>query len=99
MAHASTPAPIRQASLREHNLALVLRHVAGRSPVSRADIATATGLTRATVSALVEDLVGGRLVTEVTRPSRGRAGRPSIGLGLDPAGPAGLGLEVNVDYL
>lgn len=104
------PSPIRQASLREHNLALVLRQVAtagtrsgpaltGRHPTSRADIATATGLTRATVSALVDDLISGRLVAEVAPAPKSGAGRPSVGLSLDPRGPAGLGLEVNVDYL
>nr|MDT0666313.1 sugar kinase [Micromonospora sp. DSM 115978] len=58
-------APVRQRSLRDHNLALVLNLVAaggaGR-PVSRAGLAAATGLTRATVSALVDELIAGRLV-------------------------------------
>lgn len=99
MAHARTAVPVRQSSLREHNLALVLKHVAGRHPVSRADIASATGLTRATVSALVEDLIDGHLVMEVAGNPKAGAGRPSIGLDLDPSGPAGLGLQVNVDYL
>jgi predicted NBD/HSP70 family sugar kinase len=92
--------PVRQGSLREHNLALVLRHVAGSPhPVSRAWIAAATGLTRATVSALVDDLLGGRLLTEVEPAPRAGAGRPANGLTLAIDGPAGLGLEVNVDYL
>jgi predicted NBD/HSP70 family sugar kinase len=104
------PSPIRQASLREHNLALVLREVAtagtrststltARHPFSRADIATETGLTRSTVSALVDDLIAGRLVVEVAPTPKVGAGRPSVGLALDPRGPAGLGLEINVDYL
>ncbi|SDX91833.1 Sugar kinase of the NBD/HSP70 family, may contain an N-terminal HTH domain [Micromonospora pattaloongensis] len=92
--------PVRQASLREHNLALVLRHVgAAPRPPSRADIAAATGLTRATVSALVDDLIGGRLLTEVDPAPRSGAGRPAVGLVLGANGPAGLGLEINVDYL
>lgn len=91
---------MRQASLREHNLALVLRQAAAAArPPSRADIAAATGLTRATVSALVDDLIGGRLLTEVDPAPRTRAGRPAQGLVLAPHGPAGLGLEINVDYL
>jgi predicted NBD/HSP70 family sugar kinase len=99
MAHAHMTAPVRQASLREHNLALVLRQVAGRHPVSRADIATVTGLTRATVSALVDDLIAGHLVVEGAPAPKAGAGRPSVALALDPRGPAGLGLEINVDYL
>ncbi|MEV1289923.1 ROK family transcriptional regulator [Micromonospora sp. NPDC049679] len=103
--HAAAPtppgdAPVRQASLREHNLGLVLRHVgAAPRPPSRADISAATGLTRATVSALVDDLIGGRLLTEVDPAPRTGAGRPAAGLVLAANGPAGLGLEINVDYL
>jgi predicted NBD/HSP70 family sugar kinase len=92
--------PVRQASLREHNLALVLRQVAtSPQPISRASIAGITGLTRATVSALVEDLIAGKLVCEVEPARRAGAGRPANGLRLAGYGPAGLGLEVNVDYL
>jgi predicted NBD/HSP70 family sugar kinase len=92
--------PIRQTSVREHNLALVMRHLAASPrPISRADIAAATGLTKATVSALVEDLLGGRLVSEVEPTPRAGAGRPATGLRLAADGPAGLGVEINVDYL
>lgn len=111
----------RQASLREHNLALLLRHVAAAthpsaaapstaacpagtpsstgSPPSRADLAAATGLTRATVSALVDDLLAGGLLTEVGPAPRTGAGRPATGLALATDSLAGLGLEINVDYL
>lgn len=91
---------VRQGSLRELNLAVVLRRIAaaGRPP-SRADLAAATGLTRATVSAVVDDLIAGRLVSEADPAPRTGAGRPARGLVLAADGPAGLGLEVNVDYL
>ncbi|HEU4348887.1 MAG TPA: ROK family transcriptional regulator, partial [Actinoplanes sp.] len=97
---ASSGAPVRQSSVRAHNLALVLQIVVNSAnPVSRAAIATATGLTRATVSALVDDLITGGLLTEVEPAPRTGAGRPAAGLALAPDGPAGLGLEINVDYL
>ena len=92
-------APVRQGSLRAHNLALVLREINLRPSRSRADVAAATGLTRATVSALVDDLIGARLIDEVDPAPRVGAGRPAAGLVVSPRGPAGLGLEVNVDYL
>ncbi|MFF5181494.1 ROK family protein [Micromonospora sp. NPDC000316] len=91
---------VRQGSLRELNLALVLGRIAAADrPPSRADLATATGLTRATVSAVVEDLLAGQLVSEADPAPRAGAGRPARGLVLADQGPAGLGLEVNVDYL
>jgi predicted NBD/HSP70 family sugar kinase len=94
------PRPARQDSLRASNLALVLRRIDGApEPVSRAELAAATGLTRATVSALVDALVASRLVAELpprlTRPT----GRPATGLVVDGAHTAGLGIEINVDYL
>src|SRR5689334_21412780 len=92
--------PVRQSSVRAHNLALVLQTVANSADrPSRAAIAAATGLTRATVSALVDDLIAGRLLTELDPPPRTGAGRPAAGLALTPDGPGGLGLEINVDYL
>ncbi|SDT68762.1 ROK family transcriptional regulator [Actinoplanes derwentensis] len=92
--------PVRQASVRAHNLALVLHTVANSADrPSRAAVAAVTGLTRATVSALVDDLVAGGLLVEVAPPPRTGAGRPAVGLALSAAGPAGLGLEINVDYL
>jgi predicted NBD/HSP70 family sugar kinase len=97
---ASSTAPVRQSSVRAHNLALVLQTVAtSENPISRAFVATATGLTRATVSALVDDLISGGLLIEGDPVTRTGAGRPAAGLALAPGGAFGLGLEVNVDYL
>lgn len=91
--------PVRQSSVRAHNLALVLQIVANSpDPISRAATAAVSGLTRATVSALVDDLIAGALLTEVEPAPRNGAGRPAAGLRLAPDGPAGLGLEINVDY-
>jgi len=94
----------RQGTLRELNLGLVLREVLSAAatraaPPSRADVAAATGLTRATVSALVDRLVSGGLLAELEPVPTQRAGRPAV-----PLAPAGgtlvaLGAEVNVDYL
>jgi predicted NBD/HSP70 family sugar kinase len=51
------------------------------------------------VSALVDDLIEGGLLTEHDPAPRIGAGRPAAALALRPDGPAGLGLEINVDYL
>jgi predicted NBD/HSP70 family sugar kinase len=93
------PTPARQHTVRQHNLALVLGQVAAGGPLSRARIASATGLTKATVSSLVDDLVHAGLVTELGPEARGVVGRPGSALELNRSGYAGLGLEVNVDYL
>jgi predicted NBD/HSP70 family sugar kinase len=90
--------PARQPSLREHNLALVLHEVAERGPLSRARISAATGLTKATVSTLVESLVSAGLLRELGPDAAVGVGRPGSGLALAP-GPVGIGIEINVDYL
>jgi len=91
---------MRPASVREHNLGVALRLVADApSPVSRAQIAARTGLTRATASTLVDALVQGGLVQEVALPPTSRSGRPAGGLVLAPGGPGGLGVEVHVDHV
>jgi predicted NBD/HSP70 family sugar kinase len=90
----------RQRTLREHNLSLALRHVVDApEPISRAAIATATGLTRATVSALVDRLVAAGMVTELEPVAAPKVGRPAVPLVPARGTIAAVGLEVNVDYL
>ena len=59
----------RQSSLREANLALVVRTVLGApAPPSRATVAQRTALTRSTVSRLVDDLVLAGVLAELDPP-------------------------------
>jgi len=90
----------RQAQMRDQNLAVTLRTVVEASaPLSRAQVATRTGLARATVTGLVDQLVEARLVRELEPTQTQRAGRPAVPLVPQRGTVAGLGLEVNVDYL
>jgi predicted NBD/HSP70 family sugar kinase len=94
----SGPQPADFADVRATNLAVVLRHLRINAPCSRADIAAATGLNKATVSSLVTDLIERRLVREVGM-TENRIGRPAMMLVLDGSPYAAIGLEVNADYL
>ena len=70
-----------QRKARQHNLRLVLKTIYDQDEISRADIARATGLTRATVSDVVSELIGQGLVAETgIGPSAG--GKPPILLGV-----------------
>lgn len=93
-------APVRQESLRAHNLALTFRQIAtaGR-PISRIELVAQTGLTRPTISRIVEELLAGGLVAEAGPAHLGGAGRPRVGLTLSRQGPAGLGLDIRGDGL
>lgn len=90
--------PVDSGDVRLANLAVVLRQVRRAGPCSRADIAAATGLNKATVSSLVADLIERRMVREVGLTD-GRVGRPATMLVLDGTAYAAIGMEVNADYI
>ena len=92
-------APLRQDWMREHNLSLALSAVLDAAvPISRAQVAARTGLSRAAVTNLVDRLVETGLVRELAPVALPR-GRPAVPLGPAEHAVAALGLEVNVDYL
>ena len=90
--------PARPQLLKRRNLALVLGEIATSKRLSRAQLSSRTGLTKATVSTLVDALMEAGLVVEHD-PERGLIGRPGSPVTLNPRGPAGLGIEINVDYV
>lgn len=86
--------------LREANLARVLRAVvASPEPVSRAEVATRTAVTRATASRLVDDLLQRGLVTELEPVTSAGPGRPGTPLVPSAGRVAALGLQVDVGRL
>lgn len=100
MTEPTTPiSPAGQHTVRRHNSALVARAVADDPGVSRAAIAARTGLAKATVSSLVDRLIGAGIVTETGPVARAGRGRSGTGLRLATTGPHGLGVEIGVDYL
>ncbi|WP_327004865.1 ROK family transcriptional regulator [Dactylosporangium sp. NBC_01737] len=94
----SVDEPTDQLALRRVNLSRTLRHIRTNGPRSRAAIAAATGLHKATVSSLVDELLSRRLVREIGTEHSGSAGRPGRGIALSPDVGA-VGIEINVDYL
>ncbi|OII60470.1 transcriptional regulator [Streptomyces sp. CC53] len=88
-----------KATVRRHNLSLVLRAVHDEGEATRAAVAARVGLTRAAVSSLVEQLLAGGFLTESGKTFSGHAGRPGTALRMARTGPAGLGVEVTVDYV
>ena len=90
----------RQAQMRDQNLGVALRGIVGAAePPSRAQLAASEGLARATVSGLVDHLIEARLVRELDPTPTLRAGRPAVPLAPARGTVAGVGMEVNVDYL
>ncbi|RVX39924.1 putative NBD/HSP70 family sugar kinase [Nonomuraea polychroma] len=91
---------VRQENLRDLNLGLVFQRIlTAGGPISRTELAAATGLTRPTITRIAEELLAGQLITEKGVTHNGRAGRPRVGLTLSDRGPAGLGLDIRADGL
>lgn len=91
-------APGRVEDIRRQNLALVLNLIRPQFRCTRAELAEQTGLTKASVSSLVAELLETGLIEEVGVSRGGERGRPGMGLVLN-AHRGALGAEVNVDYL
>lgn len=71
---------LNMGSVKQQNRALILNHVNRQGPVSRKDIARATGLTAASVTQIVNKLISEGMLTELgvaDKPSRS-AGRKKI---------------------
>ncbi|UEJ81616.1 ROK family transcriptional regulator [Brachybacterium halotolerans subsp. kimchii] len=83
--------------LREHNLSLCLRTLSSApEPLSRASLAARTGLTKPTVSKLIEELIGAGLVAEDAPLIHG-TGRPMVPLRPARGTLLAIGLEVTAD--
>jgi len=85
--------------VRSSNLGLILRHLREEGGRSRARIAAATGLSKATASTLIADLLARGLVTEGELAREGAVGRPGLLVSLEHDRVRGIGVEINADYL
>ncbi|NEE03521.1 ROK family transcriptional regulator [Phytoactinopolyspora halotolerans] len=88
--------PVDHLALRRHNLAVVVNRLRADGPRSRARIAADTGLTKATVSSLVAELVELGLVRDGELERDGGIGRPGQTIELDGR-VCGLGVEIRPD--
>ena len=88
-------------NLRAHNLSLTLRHIlANPGAINRAGIAAQTGISRATMSRLVDELIATDLVEESDdKLSTGGRGRPTSVLSPASGTVIALGLQVNISVL
>ncbi len=87
-----------KADVRMHNTAMALRAILERGPYSRAGLAKELGLTRATASSIVADLIGAGLVVE-SELEAPKKGRPGMLLKINPEGGCAIGVDLNVNYV
>lgn len=89
---------INQDDLRSHNLSVVLSTLLQANiPLSRAQLAKETGLTKATLSLLSDILLKNNVVVELPPVRESANGRPSTPLDIKPKYWVGLGMQINTD--
>ena len=89
---------INQDDLRNHNLSVVLDSLLrATEPMSRADLAKKTGLTKAAMSVLVSLMLDNEILVEGEPSGQSLYGRPSIPLEIKGGRLCGMGLQANTD--
>ncbi|KKJ75742.1 hypothetical protein WH95_16850 [Kiloniella litopenaei] len=81
-----------------HNLRLVLSEVLSNDEISRADIAKRTGLTRQTISNLVENLLHSGMLAE-GKYKKGGTGKPSRILQISPTAAFSIGIRIELNKI
>ncbi len=87
-----------QTLLRQINLSAILNHIRIETPISRSVLAERTGLNKATISNLVNELIDKKFVKELGIKNSG-IGRPSSLLVLNPEAGFILSSEIGVDFI
>ena len=91
---------VKSENVRASNMSTVLRNIlASPGEVTRAGLSQRTGMTRATISRLVDDLVSAGLVRELEPGDGGGRGRPANRLTPAEGSAVALGVEVDVASL
>lgn len=90
---------VGHAQMRTSNTGAVLRHLYAAGPMSRAALASSTGLSKASVSSIVAELCARGLLVEGEAARRGERGRPGTEVRVSTSSVAGIGAEINADYL
>ncbi|MGG5252739.1 ROK family protein [Neobacillus sp. SM06] len=87
-----------QQVVKKNNKSLVLQMVMEKDPISRADIAQVTGLNKATVSSLVNELLEEELIYE-SGPGESSGGRRPVLLHFNKVAGYSIGIDIGVNYI
>ncbi|MFS0726105.1 ROK family protein [Paenibacillus sp. 1P07SE] len=86
------------ALIKKMNTAIVLDAIVKKAPLSRANISELTGLNKATVSSLVQDLIDSHLVMEIGMGASSGGRKPVMLIFNRTAGYA-VGIDLGVNYI
>jgi len=85
--------------MRQRNLAVILSALQQSTPVSRSGLSRLTGLHKASITSLINQLEGSGFIRELELIPSESVGRPATGLGLNPDAGSIVAVEIGVDYL
>lgn len=89
---------IQQRNARRHNTSALLIDLWLNAPLSRAMLAHRNGLTKATVSAICDELAALNLICDAGQ-DRTNLGRPGTLLEINPLARGAIGLEISTNYV
>ena len=92
------PMTWNQQVVKRNNKSLVLQIIMEQEPLSRADIAQVTGLNKATVSSMVNELLEEDLVYE-SGPGESSGGRRPVLLHFNNVAGYSIGIDIGVNYI
>ncbi len=87
------------AALRAANRASVVRVLRHAGWATRAELVDQTGLSRATVSSVLQELTERGLIAERPSPSPGAQGRPPTKVGLDKSAGSAIAIDIGVRHV
>jgi len=87
-----------QQVVKKNNKSLVLQMIMEKEPISRADIAQVTGLNKATVSSLVNELLEEEFIYE-SGPGESSGGRRPVLLHFNREAGYSIGIDIGVNYI
>ncbi|MCX7601561.1 MAG: ROK family transcriptional regulator, partial [Meiothermus sp.] len=88
--------PLDQQTIKRQNRRLILEALRRNGPLSRAELARVVGLTKSTVSSLIQELLDEQVLYEGTLQTTG-LGRPGMSLEFHAEGAMALGVELAVE--
>ena len=89
---------LEQSGLRRHNLGIIFRALRDSGPLSRAQLANATGMTKPGVTNIVDELLDRELLNQGVEESKPDRGRPGVLLSINAQAASIIVIELRAFY-